>query len=140
MEIGGYQFPDDLYYDKEHNWARVDGKQATIGITDFAQVIAGEIIFAETPRTGRNIEAGKPFMSIESGKWVGRIEAIVSGKILEANEEIKFDSTILNKSPYDEGWIATVELSDPLELDGLLRAGDEEFQALLAAEKEKYGK
>ena len=140
MEIGGYQFPDDLYYDREHNWARVDGSQATIGITDFAQVIAGEILFAETPRTGRTIEAGKPYMSMESGKWVGRIKAIVSGKIVAANEEIEFDSTILNKSPYDEGWVAIVELSDPSELDALLRAGDEEFQALLAAEKEKYGK
>ena len=140
MEIGGYQFPDDLYYDREHNWARVDGSQATIGITDFAQVIAGEILFAETPRTGRTIEAGKPFMSMESGKWVGRIQAIVSGKIVAVNEEIEFDSTILNKSPYDEGWIAIIELSDPSELDALLRAGDEEFQALLAAEKEKYGK
>ena len=140
MEIGGYQFPDNLYYDRKHNWARVDGNQATIGITDFAQVIAGEILFAETPRTGRTIEAGKPFMSMESGKWVGRIQAIVSGKIVAVNEEIEFDSTILNKSPYDEGWIAIIELSDPSELDALLRAGDEEFQALLAAEKEKYGK
>ena len=140
MEIGGYQFPDNLYYDRKHNWARVDGNQATIGITDFAQVIAGEILFAETPRTGRTIEAGKPFMSMESGKWVGRIKAIVSGKIVAVNEEIEFDSTILNKSPYDEGWVAIIELSDPSELDALLRAGDEEFQALLAAEKEKYGK
>ena len=79
-------------------------------------------------------------MSMESGKWVGRIQAIVSGKIVAVNEEIEFDSTILNKSPYDEGWIAIIELSDPSELDALLRAGDEEFQALLAAEKEKYGK
>ena len=140
MEIGEYQFPDDLYYDRKHNWARIDGDLATIGITDFAQAIAGEILFAETPRIGRSIEEQKPFMSIESGKWVGRIEAIVSGKIIEANEEIEFDSTIINESPYDEGWIAIVELSDPAELDGLLRAGDEEFQALIAAEKAKYGK
>lgn len=140
MEIGGYQFPEDLYYDKEHNWARVDGDQATIGITEFAQALAGEIVYAETPRTGRSIETGNPFMSMESGKWVGRIKAIVSGKITEANEEIEFDSTIINESPYDEGWLAVVELSDPSELDGLLRAGDEEYQAFIAAEKEKYGK
>ncbi len=140
MEIGEYQFPDDLYYDIKHNWARIDGDLATIGVTDFAQAIAGQILFAETPRTGRTIEARKPFMSMESGKWVGRVQAIVSGKIIEANEEIEFDSTIINESPYDEGWIATVELSDPAELDGLLRAGDEEFQALIVAEKEKYGK
>lgn len=140
MEIGGYQFPDDLYYDKEHNWARVDGGKATIGITDFAQALAGEIVFAETPRTGRAIEAGNPFMSMESGKWVGRIKAIVSGKIVKANEEIEFDSTIINQSPYDEGWLAVVELGNPAELDGLMHADAPEFQAFIAAEKQKYGK
>lgn len=140
MEIGGYQFPDDLYYDKEHNWARIEGDQATVGITDFAQAIAGEIVYAETPRTGRTIEIGNPFMSMESGKWVGRIKAIVSGKIAEANEEIEFDSTIINESPYDEGWLAVIEVSDPSEVDGLMRAGDEEYQAFIKGEKEKYGK
>lgn len=140
MEIGRYQFPDDLYYDKEHNWARIDGGLATVGVTDFAQAIAGEIVYAETPRTGRTIEMGNPFMSMESGKWVGRIKAIVSGKIAEANEEIEFDSTIINQSPYDQGWLAVIEVSDPSELDGLMRAGDEEFHAFINDEKEKYGK
>jgi glycine cleavage system H protein len=79
-------------------------------------------------------------MSMESGKWVGRIKAIVSGKIIGVNEEIDFDSTIINKSPYDEGWIAIVELSEPSELDGLLRPSDGEYQDLIAAEKKKYDK
>jgi len=140
MEIGGYQFPGELYYDKEHNWARVDGDQATIGVTDFAQAIAGEIVFAETPRVGRSIEAGNPFMSMESGKWVGRIKAILSGKIDEANEEIEFDSTVINASPYGDGWLANITLSNPAELDGLYRADNADFQAFITSEKEKYGK
>ena len=140
MEISGYQFPDDLYYDAEHNWARVEGTKVTVGITDFAQAIAGEIVYAEVPRPGRKIEAGKPFMSMESGKWVGRIKAIVSGQITQANEEIEFESTVINKSPYDQGWLAVVEASNPAEIEGLMRPGDAKFQALIAAEKQKYGK
>jgi len=140
MEIGGYKFPDDLYYDLEHNWARVEGKKVTVGITDFAQAIAGEIVYAEVPRTGRKVEIGKPFMSMESGKWVGRIKAIVSGQIAQANEEIEFESTIINKSPYDQGWLAVIEASNPAEIEGLMRPADPKFEALITAEKQKYGK
>jgi len=138
MEIDGYSFPDDLLYDKEHNWARLEGNTATIGMTDFGQDLAGEIVYAEVPRVGREIAQGEPFMSLESGKWVGRVKAIVSGKILEANEEIEWESTIINEDPYGEGWFARVELSG--EPTGLLKASDPEFAALIAAEREKYGK
>lgn len=140
MEIGGFKFPDDLYYDLEHNWARVDGNRATIGISDFAQAIAGEIVYAEVPRVGRKIELGKPFMSMESGKWVGRIKAIVSGQIVEANEEIEFDSTVINKSPYEQGWLAAVDISSSTEMAGLLKPSDPKFQAFIAEQKAKYGK
>jgi glycine cleavage system H protein len=140
VEISGYQFPDDLYYDLEHNWARVEGGRATIGITDFAQSVAGEIVYAEVPRIGRKIETGKPFMSMESGKWVGRVKAIVSGQIVEANEEIEFDSTIINKSPYGKGWLAVVELADASEVSGLLRSNDSKFQDFINEQKKKYGK
>jgi len=140
MEIGGFKFPDDLYYDLEHNWARVDGNRVTIGISDFAQAIAGEIVFAEVPRVGRKIELGKPFMSMESGKWVGRIKAIVSGQIVEANEEIEFDSTVINKSTYEQGWLAAVDMSSSAEVVGLLKPSDPKFQAFIAEQKAKYGK
>ncbi len=140
MEIGGFQFPDDLYYDLEHNWARIEGDRATVGITDFAQSIAGEIVYAEVPRVGRKIELGKPFMSMESGKWVGRIKAIVSGQITEANEEIEFDSTVINSSPYEQGWLAAVEIGAPAEVAGLLKPSDPKFRAHIAEQKAKYGK
>jgi glycine cleavage system H protein len=77
-------------------------------------------------------------MSLESGKWVGRVKAIVTGKITEANEEIEWESTIINEEPYEGGWFAKVELAG--EATGLLQASDPEFAAFIAAEKEKYGK
>jgi glycine cleavage system H protein len=138
MNIDRFTFPDDLLYDREHNWARIEGNVATIGLTDFGQDLAGEIVFAEVPRIGREITAGEPFMSLESGKWVGRVKAIVSGSIAEANEEIEWESTIINEDPYGEGWFAKVEVSGVP--DGLLNASDPEFSAFIAAEREKYDK
>lgn len=138
MKIDQYEFPDELLYDKEHNWARIGGGTATIGLTDFGQDLAGEVVYAEVPRVGRDIEQGKPFMSLESGKWVGRVKAIVSGKIAEANEEIEWESTIINEDPYGEGWFAKVELAG--EAEGLLKPSDPEFAEFVAAEREKYGK
>jgi glycine cleavage system H protein len=138
MQIDRFSFPDDLLYDKEHNWARIEGDVATIGLTDFGQDLAGEIVYAEVPRVGREITQGEPFMSLESGKWVGRIKAIVSGTIAEANEEIEWESTIINEDPYGEGWFARVDISG--EPQGLMKAADPEYADFVAAEREKYGK
>jgi len=138
MKIDKYEFPDDLLYDKEHNWVRLEGSAATIGLTDFGQDLAGEIVYAEVPRVGREIIQGEPFMSLESGKWVGRIKAIVSGKIGVANEEIEWESTVINEDPYGAGWFAQVELSGAPA--GLLEPSDSEFAAFIAAERAKYGK
>ncbi len=138
MDVDGYSFPDDLLYDRSHNWARIDGNTATIGLTDFGQDLAGEIVYAEVPLVGRSITYGEPFMSIESGKWVGRINAIVSGRIIEANQEIERDSLIINDDPYGEGWIARVEIGN--ETQGLMKASDADFNKFIAAERKKYGK
>jgi glycine cleavage system H protein len=138
MKIDKYEFPDDLYYDKDHNWARVEGSDAVIGLTDFGQALANEIVYVETPRTGRTIEQGKPFMSLESGKWVGRITAILSGEIVEANEDLEWESTLVNDSPYEDGWFARVKLSDPAELENLMLTSDPVFAEFIAAEREKY--
>jgi glycine cleavage system H protein len=140
MKIDKYEFPDDLYYDKEHNWARVEGNVVTQGLSDFGQDLAGEIVYAEVPRVGREVQQGQPFMSMESGKWVGRIKAIVSGKIAEANEEIEWESTIINKDPYGAGWLAKIEATDLGELGNLMRPSDPAFAEFIAAEREKYGK
>jgi glycine cleavage system H protein len=140
MKIDQYEFPDDLYYDAEHNWARIEGTIATVGMTDFGQSLANEIVYAETPRVGRAIEKGKPFMSLESGKWVGRVKAIVSGTIVETNEELEWESTLVNEAPYGAGWFARVELTAPDEVDSLMRSNDAVFAEFIAAEREKYGK
>jgi glycine cleavage system H protein len=138
MKIDGFKFPDDLSYDREHNWVRIEGEEAVIGLTDFGQDLAGEIVYAEVPRVGREITTGEPFMSLESGKWVGRIKAIVSGEIVEANEEIEWESTVINEDPYGAGWFARVALAGQPE--GLMQAADPEFATFIAAEREKYGK
>jgi glycine cleavage system H protein len=112
MEIEGYSFPDDLYYHKEHFWARVEGAIVTVGTTDFAQKLAGDIVFVEMPSVGKVVEQGKPCGSMESGKWVGRIYAPVSGKVQASNEELEDSPELINSSPYEKGWIFKISSSN----------------------------
>lgn len=138
--IDQYTFPDDLYYDQEHVWARVEGDVVTVGLSQFGQDLAGEIVYVEVPRVGRTVAQGEAFMSMESGKWVGRIKSPVSGEIAEANEDVEWESTLVNEDPYGEGWLAKIEPSDLSELDGLMRADSPEFAAFIAEERAKYDK
>ncbi len=112
MEIEGYQFPDDLYYHKEHFWAKAEGDVVTVGTTDFAQKLAGDIVFVELPSKGKAVEQGKPCGSMESGKWVGRIYAPVSGKVQSSNEELEDSPELINASPYEKGWIFKISPSN----------------------------
>ena len=139
-KIDPYEFPDELYYTKEHVWVRLDGTIATIGVSQFGQALAGEIVFVEVPMVGRKVTKDEPFMSMESGKWVGRVKSPLSGKIVEANGEIEWESTVVNQDPYGKGWLAQIEMSDPGELKSLLRADSAEFAAIIAADRAKYGK
>ncbi len=138
MQISGYEFPDDLYYDKLHGWARVDGNVVTQGLTSFGQAVAQEIVFVEAPRVGREVKQGDTFMSMESGKWVGRIAALVSGKIVEVNEELEWEPTLVNESPYEDGWLVKIEMSDPAELDNLMKADSPELKAFIEEQAEQY--
>jgi len=138
MQISGYGFPDGLYYDKLHSWAQVEGNVITQGLTEFGQAIAQEIVFVEAPRAGRDVEQGQTFMSMESGKWVGRIAAMASGKIAEANEELEWDPTLVNESSYEDGWLVKIEMTDPAELGNLMKAGSPELKAFIEEEAEKY--
>jgi glycine cleavage system H protein len=141
MQIGKYQFPDDLYYDKAHNWARVEGEVVTQGLSDFAQAIAGEILYAEVPRKGRDLQQGKPFMSLESGKWVGRVEATVSGKVVDANADLEWESDQINKDPYGKGWLVRIEATNlEPDLNNLMRPSSPQFAAFMQEEMKKYGK
>ena len=138
MKIDRFEFPDDLYYDKEHSWARAEGNTVVQGMSDFGQAIAQEIVYAEAPRVGRKVEQGQTFMSMESGKWVGRVKAIVSGTVQEANEELEWEPTLLNESPYEDGWLVKIEMSDPAELENLMKADSAELEAFIKGEMEKY--
>jgi glycine cleavage system H protein len=138
MQISGYEFPEGLYYDELHGWVKVDGNVVTQGLTEFGQAIAQEIVFVEVPRAGRDVEQGQTFMSMESGKWVGRIAALVSGKVTEVNEELEWEPNLVNESPYDEGWLVKIEMSDAAGLDNLMKADSPELKAFIEGEAEKY--
>jgi glycine cleavage system H protein len=105
MEIEGYLLPDQLYYHKEHIWAKVDGSVVTVGTTDFAQKLAGQVVYVELPPAGKAVEQGKPCGSMESGKWVGRIYAPISGKVESFNEALEEAPELINESPYEKGWL-----------------------------------
>jgi len=112
MEIEGYSFPDDLYYHKEHFWARVEGNTVVMGTNDFAQKLAGQIVYVELPSPGRAVEQGKPCGSMESGKWVGRVYAPVSGKVESSNQDLEENPELINESPYQKGWICKINPSN----------------------------
>ena len=126
MDIEGYNFPDDLYYDKNHYWARVEDDLVIMGATDFSQKLAGEITFVDIDQAGEEVEQGKPFASIESGKWVGRVYAVVSGEITEANEQLEDEPELINQDPYGDGWLFKIETGDlEAELKNLMKPGPE---------------
>lgn len=126
MEIEGYEFPDDLYYDQNHYWARVEGDRVVMGTTDFSQKLAGDLTFVDVDQEGQKVEQGKPFASIESGKWVGRVYAVVSGEVVEVNEDLEDEPEIINASPYGEGWLFRIEPSNlEADLGNLMKAGPE---------------
>ena len=112
MEIEGYRLPDDLYYHKEHFWAKVEGNSVLVGTTDFAQKLAGQIVYVELPSAGKTVEQGKPCGSMDSGKWVGRIYAPVSGKVESVNEALEDSPEFINDSPYEKGWMIKVSPSN----------------------------
>jgi glycine cleavage system H protein len=134
MEYEGYVFPDDMKYDKNHFWAKVEGDLVVTGATEFVTKQAGEITFVDLPEEGDEITQGKPFGSIESGKWVGRIYAVVSGEITEVNEELEDEPEKMNESPYGEAWICKIK---PSNLDGDIASlfdADDSFKEFLAQE------
>lgn len=138
MNIAGYEFPDDLYFDKNHSWARIEGTQVTQGFTDFAQKLAKEIQYVEIPRAGRDLQQGQAVMSVESGKWVGRVFAIMSGKLAKANEEMEFSPTLINESPYDQGWLIQIDASNLDETKNLWKANDPALAEFIKSEMTKY--
>jgi glycine cleavage system H protein len=109
-----------LKFTKSHEWIRVEGGDALVGLTDYAQGELGDIVFIELPEKGRSVSSGDVLTTVESVKSVSEIYAPVSGEIVEANSSLDDDPSVINSDPYGNGWIVKIRLSDPGELDGTL--------------------
>ncbi len=110
--IKGYDMPDELYYHEEHSWARVEGNRVTVGMDDMFQKEAGDIVFVDLPEEEDEVEQGEVCGKIQSRKWIGKLCAPVSGEIVEINEELEDDTSLVNQDPYGKGWILVIEASD----------------------------
>jgi glycine cleavage system H protein len=116
------EFPGELRYTKEHEWVAADGNRARIGITDYAQDALGDIVYVQPPEVGRTVTAMAACAEVESTKSVSDIYAPVGGTILEVNTALDDAPEKINQSPYGDGWMFVIEMSDPSEVDGLLDA------------------
>jgi len=114
--------PKDLKYSKEHEWARIEGDEAVVGITDYAQEELGDITFVETPEKGASVKQSEVFATIESVKAASDIYAPLSGAIVETNEALEEHPEVINESPYEKGWICRIRLADAGEAENLMSA------------------
>jgi len=116
------QFPDNIRYTSEHEWIRVEGDEAFVGITDYAQSELGEIVFVDVPTLGETVGQGEVFGSIEAVKTVSDLNMPVTGEVLEINGAIDAQPELVNNDPYGEGWIIRISVKDAAELDNLMDA------------------
>ena len=134
------EFPEDLYYSKEHTWVRLAAGKAVIGVTDHAQKELGAIVFAELPEDGADIEKNEILGSLESSKTVAEVVAPISGQVLKSNRDLEEDPSLINDDPYGNGWLVAMEIDDPDELEGLLNSVEyENFLEKKDARKEVKG-
>jgi glycine cleavage system H protein len=119
-------YPADLKYDKEHEWVRVDGDTAYIGISDFAQDQLGEVVYVDLPAVGDELVAGETFGEIESVKSVSELYAPVSGSVLEVNDDVAKSPETINSDPYGAGWMIKLSLADPSQVEDLMSSDDYE--------------
>ncbi|MFH1645193.1 MAG: glycine cleavage system protein GcvH [Candidatus Omnitrophota bacterium] len=116
--------PDDLLYTKDHEWVKIDGKTALVGITDHAQSALGDITFVELPEAGSELEQSKTFASVESVKAASDIYAPLSGKVVKVNEELVEAPENMNQSPYEKGWLIELDIKDENEKEKLMSSED----------------
>ncbi len=115
-------FPDTVRYTSEHEWIRVEGEEAYVGITDYAQSELGEIVFVDIPTLGEVVAQGEVFGSVEAVKTVSDLNMPATGEVLELNEELEAHPELVNEDPYGKGWMVRIRLTDPSELDKLMNA------------------
>jgi len=124
--------PTSLLYTKEHEWIKLVGNQGVIGITDYAQAALGDVTFVELPKVGDELRQFETFATIESVKAVSDVYAPMSGKVVKVNERLETNPELINQSPYEEGWLAVIEIADESEKDNLMTA--EEYKKYLEEE------
>ena len=120
------EFPDDLKYTREHEWLLVEGKVATVGITDFAQEQLGDVVFVELPSVGDKVTKDEAMGVIESVKAVSDVYAPVSGTVIEVNDDLPDSTEMINEDPYGDGWMVKIEMSDPTDVEDLMAATEYE--------------
>ncbi|HBP86250.1 MAG TPA: glycine cleavage system protein GcvH [Nitrospirales bacterium] len=125
--------PQDLRFHKEHEWIRVEGKKATLGISNFAQDALGDVVFVDVPKVGTSLQAEDQLGEVESTKATSTIYTPITGKILQVNTELQDHPELLNQDPYGKGWIAVLELSNPGEVEALMTP--EQYTAFLASQE-----
>ena len=130
-------YPGDLHYSESHQWARVDEGVATVGITNYAQDRLGDVVYVELPQPDEEARRGEPLGSVESVKAVADVNSPVTGRVIEANMALDEAPEKINESPYDEGWLAKIELSDPAEIRSLMNA--QQYVAFLQQLSENQG-
>jgi len=121
------EIPEDLYYTREHLWLRVMGNRGKIGITDYAQLEMGEIVFLNLPEENAPIEQGEVFGTLESAKTVADLYAPVSGEIVSINKDIEEEPSLVNDDPYGNGWLVILEIDEPSQLEDLLSPSEYEI-------------
>jgi glycine cleavage system H protein len=125
--------PADLRYHEEHEWARVNGTKATVGISHFAQDALGDIVFIELPKVGTVVKAGQQIGEVESTKTTSTLYTPVSGTIVQVNAELKDHPEVVNSDPYGKGWMVGIDLANPAEIDTLMTAAH--YESFLADQK-----
>lgn len=127
--------PDDIKYHREHAWVRVEGKKATIGISDFAQQQLGDIVYVDLPEIDTEVDADSELTEIESTKATSPVVSPLSGTVVEVNEDLADSPEIINEDPYGNGWIVVIEMGDPTEVNELM--SKDEYEKFLKEEEEK---
>ncbi|NWF54533.1 MAG: glycine cleavage system protein GcvH [Syntrophaceae bacterium] len=128
-------YPDDLYYNRDHLWVRVQGNRGTVGITDHAQREMGEILFVDLPEEGSQVDKNENFGSLESSKTVAELRSPISGEIVSINKDLEEEPSLVNDDPYGNGWLIVLEMDDPAELEDMLNAAD--YEELLEQKEEE---
>ena len=140
MEIAGYNMPEELYYDQYHFWTRVDGDELVIGMDDFAEKLAGQIVFVQLPFVGKAVTAGKKFAEVESGKWLGTVYSPADGEVSAVNEELEANPSLINSDCYGKGWMYKIKPADMSQINTLIHGGKDVIEAWLLEDIKKFKK